>query len=169
MKIALIDDDETFRETLARSLRRRGHEVQAMEGMESVTTCAAFAPEAILLDLKMPCENGLHLLPQLREICPQAKIVMLTGYGSIATAMEAVKQGASDYITKPADTDQIEAALEGRSRDTGIDVPTLDRVEWEHLQRILADCGNNISQAARLLGIDRRSLQRKLSKYPPQR
>jgi len=169
MKIALIDDDETFRETLARSLRRRGHEIISTDATEAAAICADFQPDAILLDLKMPGETGLSLIPQFKITVPRAKIVMLTGYGSIATAMEAVKLGASDYLTKPADTDQIEAALEGKARDTEIDIPSLDRVEWEHLQRILADCNNNISQAARLLGIDRRSLQRKLSKYPPQR
>lgn len=167
MKIALIDDDEIFRETLARALRRRDHEIIACDGVEAVSACSAFAPDAILLDLKMPGDNGISLIPRLKSLLPGVKIVMLTGYGSIATAMEAVKSGASDYLTKPADTDQIEAALEGRAPAAGIDVPTLDRVEWEHLQRILSDCNHNISQAARLLGIDRRSLQRKLAKYPP--
>lgn len=168
MKLALIDDDEVFRETLARALRRRGHDIITAVGMEAVEACSAFLPDAILLDLKMPGDSGLSLISRLKTLLPTAKIVMLTGYGSIATAMEAVKSGASDYLTKPADTDQIEAALEGRTRASAdIDVPTLDRVEWEHLQRILSDCQNNISQAARLLGIDRRSLQRKLAKYPP--
>lgn len=169
MKIALIDDDEVFRKTLARSLRRRGHEVTATDGGNAFENCKAFQPEAVLLDLKMPRENGLTLLPRLKEILPDARIVMLTGYGSIATAMEAVKLGGSDYLMKPADSGQIEAALEGRTKTADISVPSLDRVEWEHLQRILADCNNNISQAARLLGIDRRSLQRKLAKYPPLR
>ncbi len=167
MKIALIDDDEIFRETLARALRRRDHEIIACDGREALAACVAFAPSAILLDLKMPGDHGLSLIPRLKSLLPGVKIVMLTGYGSIATAMEAVKSGASDYLTKPADTDKIEAALEGRAPAAGIDVPTLDRVEWEHLQRILSDCNHNISQAARLLGIDRRSLQRKLAKYPP--
>jgi len=167
MKIALIDDDEVFRETLARSLRRRGHEITSTDGNNAVENCLGFQPDAILLDLKMPGDNGLSLLPQLKRSMPKARIVMLTGYGSIATAIEAVKMGASDYLTKPADSSQIEAALEGRSQEAELDVPTLGRVEWEHLQRILSDCDNNISQAARLLGIDRRSLQRKLAKYPP--
>lgn len=169
MKIALIDDDEVFRETLARSLRRRDHEVIAIDGQQAGEECRNFQPEAILLDLKMPRQTGLTLIPRLKEVVPGARIVMLTGYGSISTAMEAVKLGCSDYLMKPVDSDQIEAALEGRAKPPKVDVPTLDRVEWEHLQRILADCGNNISQAARLLGIDRRSLQRKLAKYPPPR
>ncbi|HRJ71126.1 MAG TPA: response regulator [Terrimicrobiaceae bacterium] len=165
----LIDDDEVFRETLARSLRRRGHEVVAADGHGAAACCQQFQPEAVLLDLKMPIENGLELVPQLQQAAPGARFVMLTGYGSIATALEAVKRGVSDYLTKPADTDQIEAALQGRAAAAAVNVPSLDRVEWEHLQRILADCNNNISQAARLLGIDRRSLQRKLAKYPPSR
>ena len=169
MKILLIDDDSVFREALGRSLRRRGHEVTGAESPEAVARCRHFQPEAILLDLKMPGESGLVLLPQLAETVPGARIVMLTGYGSIASALEAVRTGAHDYLTKPADADQIEAALSGRTRNAGIAVPSLDRVEWEHLQRTLADCENNISRAARLLGIDRRSLQRKLAKYPPPR
>lgn len=100
---------------------------------------------------------------------------MLTGYGSIATALQAVRLGAADYLTKPADADQILAALQGSPRppanspDAPDTTPSLDRVEWEHMQRVLHDCGGNISQAARALGLDRRSLQRKLAKYPPRR
>ena len=169
MRIALIDDDEVFREALERSLARRGHIIVTADGENALARCLAFQPEAIVLDLKMPGASGLSLLPQIKESLPEVRIVVLTGYGSIATAIEAVKLGASDYLTKPADANQVEAALEGTSQKTGIDVPSLDRVEWEHLQRVLADCDNNISQAARLLGIDRRSLQRKLSKYPPLR
>jgi two-component system response regulator RegA len=169
MRITLIDDDEVFRETLARSLTRRGHEVATADGENALHRCLAFGPEAILLDLKMPGTSGLSLLPQIKASLPETRIVVLTGYGSIATAIEAVKLGASDYLTKPADAKQVEIALEGGSRKADIAVPSLERVEWEHLQRVLADCDNNISQAARLLGIDRRSLQRKLSKYPPAR
>ena len=94
---------------------------------------------------------------------------MLTGYGSIATAVESMKRGATTYLTKPVDADQIVAAFDGAAgagRRAGTDVPTLARVEWEHIQRVLADCDGNVSQAARLLGIHRRSLQRKLSKHP---
>ena len=167
MTIALVDDDQVFRETLARSLRRRGHETLAADGPMALELCRDFQPDAILLDLKMPGDNGLILASKLKAVLPETKIIMLTGYGSIATAMEAVKTGVAGYLTKPADTDQIEAALEGRAPAAEVDVPSLDRVEWEHLQRILVDCDNNISQAARLLGIDRRSLQRKLAKYPP--
>ena len=94
---------------------------------------------------------------------------MLTGYGSIATALEAMRCGANHYLTKPVDADQILAAYEGHlpSSEAAASVPSLARVEWEHIQRVLTDCGGNVSQAAKLLGIHRRSLQRKLSKYPP--
>lgn len=169
MKIALIDDDEVFRETLGRSLTRRGHAVTTADGVSAYHRCLEFQPEAILLDLKMPGECGLGLLPQLKESLPETRIVVLTGYGSIATAIEAVKLGASDYLTKPADAGQVETALAGSPRKVDICVPSLDRVEWEHLHRVLADCNNNISHAARILGIDRRSLQRKMAKYPPAR
>jgi len=120
----------------------------------------------------MPDENGLQVVEKLRAMLPDLRIVMLTGYGSIATAVEALRLGAADYLTKPADGDQIDRALQNVKPDdlakrVADDVPSLDRVEWEHLQRVLADCNHNISQAARLLKIDRRSLQRKLKKYPP--
>ncbi len=170
MKILVVDDDGIFRERLAFSLQKRGHDVRDSDGTHVLETAREFAPEAALLDLKMPEENGLALIPRLRELLPELRIVILTGYGSIATAMEAVRLGAADYLTKPVDAGQIETALSGhRPASVDISIPSLDRVEWEHLQRILADCGNNISQAARLLGIDRRSLQRKLAKYPPHR
>jgi len=170
MKILVVDDDATFRERLAFSLQKRGHEVRDDDGTHVLQAAREFQPEAALLDLKMPEGNGLFLIPRLRELLPDLRMVILTGYGSIATAMEAVRLGAADYLTKPVDAGQIEAALSGRKPvPPDISIPSLDRVEWEHLQRILADCGNNISQAARLLGIDRRSLQRKLAKYPPDR
>lgn len=165
-----MDDDAPFRERLAVSLVRRGWEVRtAGDCDQAFETARQFLPSRILVDLRIGQESGLDLLPRLREILPEARIVVLTGYGSIATALEAVRSGASDYLTKPADADQIEAALEGRKAGAETSIPTLERVEWEHLQRVLGDCQGNISQAARVLGIDRRSLQRKLAKFPPPR
>jgi two-component system response regulator RegA len=111
----------------------------------------------------------------LHSRLPAIPIVVLTGFGSIATALEAVRLGARDYLTKPVEPDQILLALRGeRDRsgappETEVEPASLDRVEWEHIQRVLADTGNNITRAAKLLGIDRRSLQRKLAKYPPPR
>ncbi len=170
MKILVVDDDEIFRERLVFSLQKRGHELRHDDGAHVLEVARDFLPEAAVLDLKMPEENGLSFIPRLRLLLPELRIVILTGYGSIATAMEAVRLGASDYLTKPVDAGLIEAALSGnKPSPVDISTPSLDRVEWEHLQRILSDCSNNISQAARVLGIDRRSLQRKLAKYPPLR
>jgi len=173
MNIVLIDDDATFRDILKRSLEKRGHRVVTSEGIHAIEMCATFGdekPDAILLDLKMPETSGLELIPALRKRYPKVQMVMLTGYGSIATAMEAVRLGANDYLTKPAGTDRIEEALQGKKRPVepeSISAPSLGRVEWEHLQRVYIDCNQNISKAARVLGINRRSLQRKLAKYPP--
>jgi two-component system response regulator RegA len=105
----------------------------------------------------------------LKELDPSTVVVVLTGYGSIATAVESIKLGAASYLTKPADADQIIAAFGGTQPEEHTEVPSLARVEWEHIQRVLADCGGNVSRAARALGIHRRSLQRKLSKYPSPR
>jgi two-component system response regulator RegA len=119
--------------------------------------------------------GGLDLVQELRAVDSSMKIVMLTGYGSIPTAISAMKRGADHYLSKPIDVDQILTAYENLQSaatvesETPENVPTLARVEWEHMQRVLADCGDNISQAARLLGIHRRSLQRKLGKHPPSR
>lgn len=169
MKILLIDDDAIFRQRLALSLQKRGHVVHADDGGTATDVLCALRPDAVLVDLRMPGAGGLALIPRLLALLPSVRIVVLTGYGSIATAMEALRLGAADYLTKPAGVQQILAALEGRQQDAGLEVPSLERVEWEHLQRVLADCDNNISQAARLLGIDRRSLQRKLAKHAPGR
>jgi len=122
--------------------------------------------------LKLPVGSGLDVVRGLHAIDPTTRIVVLTGYGSIATALESVKLGATHYLTKPVDADQVLAAFEGRdvAQDPPtVEVPSLARVEWEHIQRILNDCDGNVSQAARLLGIHRRSLQRKLSKFPSAR
>lgn len=166
----LVDDDERFRERLAISLTRRGHQVRtASSSEEAFAILGDWIPENVLLDLRLGSENGIESVAGLRRLLPDASIVMLTGYGSIASALEAVRLGANDYLTKPADADQIEAAFSGKRPDPVMEVPSLDRVEWEHLQRVLADCDGNVSQASRVLGIDRRSLQRKLAKFAPGR
>lgn len=167
----LCDDDASFRERLALSLSRRGWEARtAGDPASALESAREFRPTHALLDLRMGAESGLDLIPPLLALRPDLRVVVLTGYGSIASALEAVRLGACDYLTKPADTGQVVAAFEGRDRGTEpMEVPSLDRVEWEHLQRILADCGGNVSQAARLLGLDRRSLQRKLARFPPPR
>jgi len=135
---------------------------------EAIAAARAESPELALVDLRLPGRSGLELVKALKELDETTNVVVLTGYGSIATALESVRVGATNYLTKPADADQILAAFDGPAPSAAAPsgVPSLARVEWEHIQRVLADCDGNISQAARLLGIHRRSLQRKLSKHP---
>jgi two-component system response regulator RegA len=176
MKILIADDDKQFRERLARALRNRGHEVADVEnGLLALEHARIHEIDAAILDLRMPEMEGLACLSQLILLAPNAAIIILTGYGSIATAMEAVRLGAKDYLTKPTDVARILEILQRddsqQSSENRADPepPSLERVEWEHIQRILSDCDGNISAAARLLGMHRRSLQRKLQKYPPTR
>lgn len=169
-RLLLVDDDEFLRERLALSLSRRNYSVKtAGDSAQALLIAGEWQPDFALVDLKMPGESGLVLVRQLKESMPTIRIVVLTGYGSIASALEAVRQGAADYLTKPADADQIIAAFLGQCTAQAVSAPSLDRVEWEHLQRVLTDCGQNITRTARVLGIDRRSLQRKLAKHPPVR
>jgi two-component system, response regulator RegA len=173
--LLLVDDDEFFRERLAKALRVRGYDVRtAPNAQEAQTVAEQFSPSRAVVDIKMPGEDGLELTRFLRERDPEIRVVILTGYGSIPSAMNAVRLGAKDYLTKPADADQIAAVLEGdpsafSGSSSGSSPASLDRVEWEYIQRVLQDHSGNISQTARALGIHRRSLQRKLSKYPPSR
>ena len=164
--VLVVDDDEPLRQRLARALSARGFDVRAAPGGEEALALArADSPEYAVVDLRMEGLSGLDVLRGLRAIDDATRIVVLTGYGSIATAIEAMRLGAVHYLTKPADADQIVAALTGEAvagPPEAIEVPTLARVEWEHIQRVLADCENNISEAARRLGLHRRSLQRKL-------
>ncbi len=170
--LLLVDDDEVLRERLARALRERGFAVTtARGGEEALELARRETPEYAVVDLRMPGPSGIEVLDELRAIDPATRVLMLTGYGSIATAVEATRRGAVGYLSKPADADEIVAALTGEPAVDGaaIDTPTLARAEWEHIQRVLGDCDGNVSETARRLGIHRRSLQRKLQKYPPQR
>lgn len=171
-RILVVDDDEVFRDRLAASLRRRGHEVLTAAGLEDATRMfSGFAPDCAVIDLRLERESGLVVARALRDLLPEIRILVLTGYGSIATAVDAMRLGAVDYLSKPADTNQIEAALFAERVAAApapeAPVPSLERVEWEHMQRVLRDCGGSISATARKLGIERRTLQRKLQKYPP--
>lgn len=174
-RILVVDDDEAFRYTLAKSLRRRGLEAfEAASGDEARALLMAHGPDACVLDLKLEGESGLHLLPELLALSPGLSVVVLTGYASIATAVEAVKQGAINYLSKPADTDEILAALQGQAHVGKEDVleaqpMSVDRLEWEYIQRVLAENEGNISETARALGMHRRTLQRKLQKRPVKR
>lgn len=172
--ILIVDDDELFRTRLAAAFERRGYEARAADGHEEAVHLARLdSPELAVVDLRMEGPSGLELLRDLREIDPATKVVMLTGYGSIATAVEAMRLGAVNYVPKPADADEIIVAFERgeapplEPTDREFDAPSLARAEWEHINRVLSDCGGNISETARRLGIHRRSLQRKLQKYPP--
>ena len=174
--ILLVDDDDVFRSRMARAFVERGYEVTTAGDHDSAVELArADSPEMAVIDLKMPGKSGLELLKALHEIDPNTKVLVLTGYGSIATAIDAVRLGATYYLAKPADADEILAAFaRGQAPpleppDVDYKAPSLARAEWEHINRVLSDCGGNISEAARRLGIHRRSLQRKLHKYPPNR
>jgi len=174
--VLVVDDDEIFRKRLSRALEARGWDVHDAGNAEQTLTLAAkISPDLVLLDLKMPDVSGLDLIEQIKELDSTISIIMLTGYGSIATALHALKLGADHYLSKPVDAEQIVSAFHALHGDSEVQsvpatsVPSLARVEWEHIQRVLSDCSGNISQAAKLLGIHRRSLQRKLSKYPPGR
>ena len=175
-KLLIVDDDEIFRTRLVKAFQTRGLEAQgAGDGREALELAGQFKPQGAIVDLKMAGTSGLDLVPELAAKVPGIQIVVLTGYGSIATAVEAVRRGAMNYLTKPLDADQILAAFEKDAEPAapGAHVPpdgatpSLARVEWEHIQRVLADCEGNISLAARKLGLHRRSLQRKLGKFPP--
>lgn len=174
-RILVIDDDEVFRHTLARAFQRRGIETVAVgEGAAALAALAAGRFDGCVLDLKLAGESGLQLLPALLARAPGLAVVMLTGYASIATAVEAVKQGAVNYLAKPADADEILAALAGAATLATAAVQdavpmSVDRLEWEHIQKVLAETGGNISETARLLGMHRRTLQRKLQKRPVRR
>jgi len=169
--ILVVDDDGTYRERLATAFRDRGYEAHTAGTYEEAMDVARRrGPDLAVVDLKMPGPSGLELVRDLVALDPHVEVVMLTGYGSIPTAVDAVKLGAVEYLQKPADADMILAAFDrGPLEGTDLDYepPSLARSEWEHIQRVMTDCDNNISKAARKLGLHRRTLQRKLGKYPP--
>jgi two-component system response regulator RegA len=173
--VLVVDDDERFRSRLAAALLDRSVQVSvAGTREEAVERCQSQPFWGIVTDLRMPRVNGLELVSELRERCPAARLVVLTGYGSIASAVQAIRLGATDYLVKPCNADQILAALEKneqrQSEQTLSEVtPSLARLEHEHIERVLFECGNNVSKAARVLGIHRRTLQYKLAKYPSAR
>jgi two-component system response regulator RegA len=170
-ELLLVDDDETFCMVLARALTRRGFNVRTAQNVASALAQAEqLAPDYVVLDLKMPGETGLALITQLKALNSKMRIVMLTGYASIATAVDAIKLGATHYLAKPAEVEEIVAALRQDEIASPvareIPTPSLDRLEWEHIQRVLNEHGGNISATARALNMHRRTLQRKLFKHP---
>ncbi len=169
--LLIVDDDEPFRARLSRAMESRGFEVSAAGGITDAMEMVRLArPAYAVVDLKLMDGSGLDIVPELREIRADMRIIILTGYGYIATAVAAVKQGAVDYLAKPADADAIVAALLARDDQTPLppDRPmSADRVRWEHIQRVFEMCDRNVSETARRLNMHRRTLQRILAKHSP--
>lgn len=174
--LLLAEDDPVFAGVLGRALARRGFDVVvAANAPDALTSARTRQPAYAVIDLKLGDDNGLELIPALRDAVPGIRMLLLTGYASIATAVEAIKRGAHDYLAKPVDADAVMRALLGNdpshaTRDIAPDVPDtplgLSRLEWEHIQRTLHECHGNVSEAARRLGMHRRTLQRRLAKRP---
>ena len=169
--LLLLDDDAPFLRRLARAMEKRGFVVEAVETVaEGKTVANARPPAYAVVDLRLEDGNGLDVVEVLREKRPDAKIVVLTGYGAIATAVAAVKIGATDYLSKPADANDITAALltNGENHPPAPENPmSADRVRWEHIQRVFELCDHNVSETARRLNMHRRTLQRILAKRSP--
>ncbi|HVC50769.1 MAG TPA: ActR/PrrA/RegA family redox response regulator transcription factor [Stellaceae bacterium] len=169
--LLVVDDDAPLCQRLARAMERRGFVVSTAESVASgVTQATATLPAYAVVDLRLGDGSGLDVVSALRDARPGARIVMLTGYGNIATAVAAVKAGAIDYLPKPADADAVERALlaqEGETPEPPADPMSADRVRWEHIQRIFELCERNVSETARRLKMHRRTLQRILSKHAP--
>lgn len=173
--LLLVDDSFDFRERMARALRDRGYVVRTAANYdEAMALAREQPPQRAVVDLRMPGRSGLELVRDLKALDSSIEVLVLSGFGSIATAVEAMRLGAVNFLPKPADADDVLAAFEpsgtlsqSRAQATR-EVPSLARAEWEHIHRVLAECGGNISEAARRLGIHRRSLQRKLRKRAPE-
>lgn len=172
MKLLIVEDDADFAEALSRAMARRGFDVAvAHNAADAHAVAVRFAPTHAVVDLKLPGDSGLRVVERLAAREPPPAIVVLTGYASIATAVEAVRLGARHYLAKPANADEVLAALLRDSPDAALDVNpeplTVARLEWEHIQKVLAEHDGNISATARALKMHRRTLQRKLDKRPP--
>jgi len=171
--ILIVDDDRVLSERLVKAFRERGFEAQGAASVdEALSIARSEPPEYAVVDLRIAEHSGLELSRELLALDPETRIVILTGYGSIATAIDAVRLGAVYYLSKPADADDILQAFARGSAPPSVgleavEAPSLARAEWEHIHRVLGDCGGNVSEAARRLKIHRRSLQRKLSKFAP--
>ena len=173
--ILLVDDTPVLRERLSMAMQQRGFRVETAGNYdEAITVFNKNPTDLAVLDLRMPGRTGLELLRRLLQMKPDTRIIMLSGFGSIPASIDAVRAGAVNFLSKPADADDILSAFLRGDEPTVPDgavafpAPSLARNEWEHIHRVLSDCGNNISEAARRLGIHRRSLQRKLRKRAPE-
>jgi two-component system response regulator RegA len=169
--LLVVDDDAPFRQRLALAMERRGFEVTTADSMAAgIAEAKARRPAFAVIDLRLGDGSGIEVVSALREVRADARVIVLTGYGNIATAVAAVKMGAIDYLSKPADADAVEAAL--LQTEGGLPPPpeqpmTADRVRWEHIQRVFEQCDRNVSETARRLRMHRRTLQRILNKYAP--
>ncbi|MES2353341.1 MAG: response regulator transcription factor [Pseudomonadota bacterium] len=169
--LLLVDDDKDFCDALLKALTRRGFDVHvAHDAKHAQQLAEQESPEYAIVDLSMPGDSGLALIPKLKALDAETHIVVLTGYASVATAVEAVKLGATHYLAKPADIDEILTAFGRAQGDPDFPVerrpPSVERLEWEHIQKVLLENDNNISETARQLRMHRRTLQRKLGKRP---
>lgn len=170
-QLLLVDDDPVFLRVLGKALQKRGYDVVTASRIEEATEKArVITPGMAVVDLKLEGESGLDLVPLLIEINPQMKVVVLTGYSSIATAVTAIKRGASEYLSKPVTAGDVDKALRGEwQREDKLEDLTpmsVERLEWEYIQKVLQENDGNISATARSLGMYRRTLQRKLAKKP---
>ena len=169
--ILVVDDDPVYAQALTRSLRRRGHGAESVaDGVGAMEALKGASYDAVVLDLRLATDSGLQLIAPMKEARPDLRILLLTGYSSIATAVEAIKLGAIHYLAKPAGVEEILAALGREEGDAGMELPeaplSVDRLEWEHIQKVLAEHEGNLSATARALKMHRRTLQRKLAKRP---
>lgn len=169
--LLLVDDDEDYCEILGAALAKRNYHVTTAHNLaDAVQLARHIEPEYAVIDLRIGTESGLELVRKLVELDENTRIVMLTGYASVATAVESIKLGAIHYLTKPATADEVVAALHRDEGDPGVSPAeqplSIKRLEWEHLQKVLTEHGGNISAVARALNMHRRTLQRKLAKRP---
>jgi len=170
LSLLIVDDDEPWLNRLARAMESRGYSVTCAASVaEGVKLGKSVKPNYAVIDMRLEDGNGLDVVESLREVSPEARVIMLTGYGNIATAVEAVKRGAVDYLATPADADEIHAALmaEGGKAAPPDNPMSADRVRWEHIQRVFELCDRNVSETARRLNMHRRTLQRILAKRAP--
>ena len=171
-RLLLVDDNENHCWALTRAFEKRGYAVKAAHSAPAACCLLQdWHPEYAVVDLRMPGPTGLTLIPRLKIVFPDVRIVMLTGYASIATAVEAIKLGATQYLVKPVDATTVEAAFRGDSGDTTVassdHLVSVERLEWEYIHRVLTEQHGNVSATARALNMHRKTLQRKLTKHPP--
>lgn len=169
--LLIVDDDTVYRQRLAMAMEKRGFAVRQAESVAAgIAAAKSEAPHYAVVDLRLTDGSGLDIVTEIRHVNPDCRVIILTGYGNIATAVSAIKHGAADYLPKPADADQVEAAL--LDHKAALPPPpeqpmTADRVRWEHIQRVFEQCDRNVSETARRLRMHRRTLQRILAKYAP--